>query len=71
MDGDAARDWSFNHFSHGPQGCPGVNLALLVGAAVLARLLTQTEPRLQERSLDPERPLPHMLDVFRLRFALA
>jgi hypothetical protein len=48
-----------------------VNLALLVGAAVLARLLTQTEPRLQERSLDPERPLPHMLDVFRLRFALA
>lgn len=69
-EGDAARDWSFNHFSHGPQGCPGVNLALLVGSTVLAHLLTRTSPQLTEPALDPGRPLPHMLDVFRLRFAL-
>jgi cytochrome P450 len=70
-EGDASRDWSFNHFSHGPQGCPGVNLALLVGSAVLAGLLTEKEPRLLEPKLDPTRPLPHMLDVFQLRFELA
>ena len=32
-------DWRFNHFSHGPQGCPGADLALLVGLAALATLL--------------------------------
>jgi cytochrome P450 len=69
-DGDAGGDWSFNHFSHGPQGCPGTNLALLVGAAVLAAVLTQARLRLLEPRLDPKRPLPHMLDVFRLRLAL-
>jgi cytochrome P450 len=68
--GDAGGDWSFNHFSHGPQGCPGTNLALLVGAAVVAEVMTQNRPRLLEPRLDPKRPLPHMLDVFRLRFAL-
>jgi cytochrome P450 len=68
--GDAARDWAFNHFSHGPQGCPGVHLALLVGSAVLSRLLTRAEPRLLAPMLDSHRPLPHMLDYFRLRFAL-
>jgi cytochrome P450 len=70
IDGTAAEDWSFNHFSHGPQGCPGVNLALLVGGAVLTHLLTKRRPRLLDPQLDPERPLPHMLNVFRLRFEL-
>jgi cytochrome P450 len=70
IDGDASSDWSFNHFSHGPQGCPGANLGLLVGSAALAELLTKRRPRLLEPSLDPDRPLPHMLDVFRLRFEL-
>jgi len=37
--GRRGADWAFNHFSHGPQGCPGSNLALLVGSAVLAELL--------------------------------
>jgi cytochrome P450 len=69
-DGDAAEDWSFNHFSHGPQGCPGTNLALLVGAAVLTELLTQRTPRLLGPKLDPSRPLPHMLNPFAIRVAL-
>jgi cytochrome P450 len=69
-EGDAAEDWSFNHFSHGPQGCPGTGLALFVGKALLADLLTQHRVRLLEPGLDPTQPLPHMLDYFRLRFTL-
>jgi cytochrome P450 len=68
--GSAADDWSFNHFSHGPQGCPGTGIALFVGRALLAELLTQSHVSLAEPKLDPGRPLPHMLDFFRLRFAL-
>jgi cytochrome P450 len=69
-EGDAAEDWSFNHFSHGPQGCPGAGLALFVGVAVLAELLSRRRFRLEGASLDPARPLPHMLDHFGLRFAV-
>lgn len=69
-DGDAADDWWFNHFSHGPQGCPGADVALFVGKSVLATLLASRKVRLREPQLDPERPLPHMLDFFRVRFAL-
>jgi cytochrome P450 len=66
----AGEDWSFNHFSHGPQGCPGAGLALFVGKAVLAELLTRGRVRLLEPELRPDGPLPHSLDAFRLRFAL-
>jgi cytochrome P450 len=69
-EGDAGEDWSFNHFSHGPQGCPGAGLALFVGKAALADLLLARQFRLVEPKLDPDRPLPHMLDFFRLRFAV-
>ncbi len=69
-EGGAAEDWSFNHFSHGPQGCPGAGLALLIGKAVLADLMRQRRFRLLEPKLDPDQPLPHMLDFFRLRFAV-
>jgi cytochrome P450 len=68
-EGGAAEDWSFNHLSHGPQGCPGAGLALLIGTAVLADLMRQRRFRLLEPKLDPDQPLPHMLDFFRLRFA--
>jgi cytochrome P450 len=68
-EGNAAEDWSFNHFSHGPQGCPGAGLALLIGKAVLADLVRQRRFRLLEPKLDPDQPLPHMLDFFRLRLA--
>ncbi|MFL5908500.1 MAG: cytochrome P450, partial [Solirubrobacterales bacterium] len=69
-EGGRAEDWSLNHFSHGPQGCPGADLALLVGKAMLARLLDQRRVVLLEPSLDPDRPLPRMLDFFRLRFGI-
>jgi len=70
VDAGAAADWSFNHFSHGPQNCPGAGLAIFVGQAALAHLLYRRKVRLRRPKLNPERPLPHMLDFFRLRFEL-
>ena len=70
VDGEAAGDWSFNHFSRGPQGCPGAALALLLGTAVLATVLRAGPVELASPSLDPAKPLPHMLDFFGLRFRL-
>jgi hypothetical protein len=71
LSGDAADEWMFNHFSHGPQGCPGAVLALLVGKAMLATVLRPgSEVRLLSPQLDPSKPLPHALDFFGLRFSL-
>jgi cytochrome P450 len=71
VSGAAAEEWSFNHFSHGPQGCPGVSLSLLVGRTMLCELLRRSEVRLLEPSLDPSKPLPHSLDYFGLKFSVA
>jgi len=70
IDGTAADDWSFNHLSHGPQGCPGSGLALLLGRALLGRVLRERRVALVGSGLDPDRPLPHMVDFFGLRFRL-
>jgi cytochrome P450 len=70
LEGGAARDWSFNHFSHGPQGCPGTWLALFVGKGLLARLVSERRLDLVSGpDLDASEPLPAMLDFFSLRFA--
>jgi cytochrome P450 len=71
VEGDAAQDWSFNHFSHGPQGCPGAGIALFVGTALLAQLLDGRELKPVSPQLDPARPLPSMLDHFAIRVAVA
>jgi cytochrome P450 len=71
LSGQAATDFSFNHFSHGPQGCPGTALALFVGKAVVGGLLRSADVRLVEPELDPGKPLPHTLDYFALRFAVS
>ena len=70
ISGEAGGDWSFYHFSHGPAGCPGAGLALLVGKAMLATVLRGFEVRLVAPALDPGRPVPHSLDYFGLRFEL-
>lgn len=71
LEGGAAEDWSFNHFSHGPQGCPGTWIALFVGKGLLAALLTERRfDIVAGPDLDPAKPLPKMLDFFRLRFAV-
>ncbi|GAB3861817.1 cytochrome P450 [Nocardioides maradonensis] len=64
-DGDAGQDWSFNFFSHGPQGCPGAGLSVLLGQAFLARVLTTSTPVLASGpKLDPNHRLPHGFDVY-------
>ena len=64
-EGDAGSDWSFNFFSHGPQGCPGAGLSIFLGQAFLARLLEQATPELSEGpTLDPARPLPYGFDIY-------
>jgi cytochrome P450 len=70
IDGDAAEDRAFNHFSRGPQGCPGAGVAKFIGRAVLATLLARRPIELSSPALNPGRPLPDMLDFFALRFSL-
>jgi cytochrome P450 len=69
-EGNARQDWTFNHFSHGPQGCPGAWVALFVGKAVIADVLRQRRIQLVSPKLDPARPLPYMLNYFAIRLAL-
>ena len=64
-EGTASEDWSFNFFSHGPQGCPGAGLSILLGQAFLARLLTTSTPALSAGAdLTPAEPLPYGFDVY-------
>jgi cytochrome P450 len=63
VSGTAARDWSFNFFSHGPQGCPGAGMAIFLGQAVLGQLVASATPTLSGASLDPGRRLPYSLDL--------
>jgi cytochrome P450 len=70
LGGEAADSWMFNHFSHGPQGCPGAELALFVGKAMLGTMLRDNVLRATSSLLSPDRPLPASLDFFGLRFEL-
>lgn len=65
--GNAGDDWSFNFFSHGPQGCPGAGLALFLGTALIARLATAGDLRVASGPhLAPGKPLPYALDIYGL-----
>jgi len=68
LDGEAAR-WSFNHFSNGPQRCPGDRMAVQLGTVVAATILSASTPVLLNATLDPDRPLPYTLNplAFRMR----
>ncbi len=70
ISGSAADDWAFNTFSRGPQGCPGAELALLVGQAMLATILRDTAPLLERPALTPGKPLPQSLDFFSIAIEL-
>lgn len=70
-EGTAGEDWSFNFFSHGPQGCPGAGLSIFLGQAFLGRLLTRATPRIARgATLDASKPLPHGWDVYAATIAL-
>jgi cytochrome P450 len=64
--------WPLIPFSSGPAVCPGRNLMLLIGSAMLAALLDGREVRVTSPvRLDPDRPLPaEELNNYALRFAL-
>ncbi len=65
VDGEASAEIAFNHFSRGPQGCPGARMSLLLGKAVLAELFAMPVELASPR-IDTAKPLPHMLDFFAL-----
>ena len=67
LSGEAETEWSFNHFSRGPQGCPGVSLSLLLGRSALGAAIAGAPIELAGPALDLSRPLPHMLDFFSIR----
>lgn len=70
-EGSAGDDWSFNFFSHGPQGCPGAGMSIFLGQAFLGRLLAQATPRITRgTTLDAGKPLPHGWDVYTATIAL-
>jgi cytochrome P450 len=62
------RSYRFNHLSNGTQYCPGIPLVLIIGKAVIAQLLKHNELTLRQPELDPDEPLPHMLDFFDISF---
>jgi cytochrome P450 len=64
----ASSDYRFNHLSNGTQDCPGGPLVLLLGKAVLARMLDEYSLTLVEPRLPAGGEQPAMLDFFSIRF---
>jgi cytochrome P450 len=62
---DREPSYRFNHLSNGAQDCPGGGLVMLIGTAVLERVLAEYKLSYQGPPLEP---VPEMLDFFRLRF---
>ena len=63
---NGAPDLPYNHLSGGPQVCAGKDLALFIAKATLAVLLQKGTYTLERPRLDPAKPLPAMLNHFRL-----
>ncbi|MCK2216021.1 cytochrome P450 [Actinomadura sp. ATCC 31491] len=61
LDGTAAGEWWAR------PGCDAVHLTLAVGTAFLATLLRDARPKQIGRSLSPHRPIPHAVNLARLR----
>lgn len=70
VSGSAGSDWSFNFFSHGPQGCPGAGMSVFLGQAFLGALLDRATPELESPSLNPHKDLPRGLELFGIRIRL-
>jgi cytochrome P450 len=62
---DRAHSYRFNHLSNGTQDCPGAGLVMLIGTAVLERMLSVYKLRYAGPPLDPP---PVMLNFFEIRF---
>jgi cytochrome P450 len=59
--------YRFNHLSNGTQDCPGGPLVMLIGTAVIERVIADYTLRYEGPPLDPP---PTMLDFFQLRFTV-
>ncbi|QXQ14307.1 cytochrome P450 [Skermania piniformis] len=68
VSGTAGEDWSFNFFSHGPQACPGAGMAVYLGTAFLAHLLSAATPRVVGFDPGPGESLPYGMDLYGLHF---
>ncbi|UMB68781.1 cytochrome P450 [Mycobacterium paraterrae] len=68
--GSAGASWSFNFFSHGPQACPGADLAMRIGVTVLTALLSERNPAATGVKLSPHETLPLTLENSRVRLRL-
>ncbi|TSD94477.1 cytochrome P450 [Skermania sp. ID1734] len=66
--GDAGSNWSFNFFSHGPQGCPGAGMAIFLGTAFLAQVLNSATPKVSGTTAKAGRKLPYGMDLYPLEF---
>jgi cytochrome P450 len=64
---ERGHSYRFNHLSNGTQDCPGGPLVMLIGTAVIERVLSEYKLRYEGPPLDPP---PTMLDFFQLRFAV-
>lgn len=64
VSGNAANDWSFNFFSHGPQVCPGAGLSIFLGQTVLAHLVEAGVTNGSGHRLNPAKLLPHGYDLY-------
>jgi cytochrome P450 len=64
VSGEAGNDWSYNFFSHGPQGCPGAGLSIFLGQAILAHLIDAGATNVSGNRLNPAKPLPHGFDLY-------
>ncbi|MFG1706169.1 cytochrome P450 [Nonomuraea sp. M3C6] len=64
LDGTAADEWWAR------PGCDGVHLTLAVGTAFLGGILRDARPKPVGRVLSPHRPLPHTLNMSRLRVTM-
>ena len=71
LEGPRDSDWSLNLFSRGGAQCAGRNLALVLATASLAELLRQAEFRLLKPTLNPDRPLPYVINPLTTRFAVS
>jgi cytochrome P450 len=71
VSGEAPTNWSFNFFSHGPQGCPGAGLSVFLGQEFLGRLLAAADPVVESGpKLVPGKPLPYGVDLGSLKISL-
>ncbi|MGK2882868.1 MAG: cytochrome P450 [Mycobacterium sp.] len=70
LDGNLANSWAINHFSKGPQACPGAGLATALGTAIVAAIVERTAPALKGVDLDRDQPLPYTLNPFAVRLSL-